>query len=203
MDTYSTAQRIVAIFIIIAGAYGGIVFANSVYIYTGDFDLPIPAAADDTKGWMTDAVIEVSDNFIIHDLDVGIDLTHTRVFDLQIFLQSPQGTRLCLNMYDFREYFEGENYSQTVFDDEANIPIEQGEAPFAGRFRPKAGNLLQVFDGQNSVGQWRLQIYDAFYYDTGNFNRLELTFTTPEPATAAILILGATVIMLFRPHPKP
>ena len=199
MDARNAALNIVAILVIAVG-WAFPVFADSIHIYSGDFDLSIPAAPDDTRGWMDNAIIEVGDYHIIHDIDVGITATHTSVFDLQIYLQSPAGTQLSLNMYNLDEYFEGANYIDTVFDDEAEVPIEQGEAPFTGRFRPRAGNLLQVFDGQNAYGLWRLQIYDAFYADTGTLNSFELMITTPEPATAILLLLGTGLMTVFKPR---
>ena len=203
MDARNAAQHIVAILVIAVG-WSFPVYADSIHIYASDFSLPIPAPDEPEseygRGWMDDAIIEVGDYHIIHDIDVGINLTHTNVFDLQIFLQSPAGTQLYLNMYNLDEYFEGANYIDTIFDDEAELPIEQGEPPFTGRFRPKAGSLLQVFDGQDSFGPWRLQIYDAFYADTGTLNSFELMITTPEPATAILLTLGTGLMTLFKPR---
>jgi len=207
MDARSVAQRIVAILVIAATTCAGPAFANPVHIYTGDFDLPIPSPDDPdsefSRGWMEDAVIQIPDHFTIDDIDVGITLTHTCVFDLQIFIQSPDGTTLCLNEYSFDEYFDGENYTQTVFDDEAELPIEQGQPPFTGRFRPKAIdplNLLGVFDGQDSFGLWHLRIYDAWYADTGTLDRFELIITTPEPTTVVLLILGIALLRLQSPY---
>ena len=202
MDAPNAVQRIVAIALIVVGVSFP-VFAGPVYIYSGEFDLPIPDNPDDTRGWMADAIIEITDHFIIHDLDIRINITHTSAFDLQIFLQSPAGARICLNMYDFREFFEGENYTQTIFDDEAGTAIEQADPPFTGRFRPKAidtANLLEVFDGQDSYGLWRLQIYDAFYADTGKLDSFEIIVTTPEPAPAILFLLGTGLINLFNPR---
>ena len=203
MDARNAAQRIVAILVIaVVGTFP--VFADSVYIYSGDFNLPIPALDEPEseygRGWMHNAIIEVGDYHIIHDIDVGINLTHTNVFDLQIFLQSPAGTQLYLNMYNLDEYFEGANYTNTIFDDEAGIPIEQSGPPFTGRFRPLDPYRLSAFDYENSFGLWRLQIYDAFYADTGTLNRFELAITTPEPATAILLTLGTGLMTLFKPH---
>ncbi len=200
MDTHSRAQWIVAVLLGVV-AFSIPVFADEVYTYSGDFDLQIPAEPNTSKGWMDDAVIQVSDSFTIYDLDVGITLTHSNVFDLQIFLQSPDGTNLCLNMYNpLSEFFQGEDYSQTIFDDEAQIPISQAQPPFTGRFRPDAGNLLEIFDGQDAYGSWRLQIYDAYHYDTGTLESFELTITVPEPATVALLTLGSGLAALFRPR---
>lgn len=201
MDTRSAAKWIVAILVVVVGA-GAPVFAGQVYVYGGNvYDRPIPANPDNTRGWMQDAIINVPDHFNICDLDVGISVTHTKVFDLQIFLQSPAGKKLCLNMYNpFNEYFDGEDYIQTIFDDEAQLPIEHAAAPFTGRFKPRTPNLLKVFDDQDAFGSWRLQIYDYWYADTGKLDSFELIIETPEPATAILLLLGTGIITLFKPR---
>ncbi len=203
MNARSSVQWIVAFFFMAAGLSSS-VFAGPTIIYGGEFDLPIPAPDDPQseygKGWMNDAVIEIPDHFTIYDLDAGITLAHTSVFDLQIFLESPAGTRLCLNMYNFDEFFEGEDYKDTIFDDEADFPIEEGQPPFTGRFRPRSPAQLSLFDGQDTFGQWKLQVYDAYYYDTGTFESFEVIITICEPATATLLILGAAFVALFKPR---
>jgi len=200
MNARSSVQWIVAFFFMAAGL-GSPVFAGPTVIYGGNFDLRIPAEPDSSKGWMDDAVIEIGDHFTIYDLDVGITLTHTEVFDLQIFIESPAGTLLCLNMYNpSYEYFEGEDYIQTIFDDEAQVPIEEAEPPFTGRFRPRSPAQLSVFDGQDTFGQWKLQVYDAYYDDTGTFDSFEVMVTICEPGTATLLILGAAFVALFKPR---
>jgi subtilisin-like proprotein convertase family protein len=163
------------------------VYANSI-TYSGDFNLRIPAKASDTKGWMNDAVLEIPQHYTIHDIDIGITLTHTSDFDLQISLKSPAGTTVCLNMYNFDQFFKGANYTNTIFDDEAPQAVEDAHPPFTGRFRPL--EPLSTFDGKDAFGTWKLRIYDAFYYDTGTLNKFEVVVTSPEPATAVFLALG-------------
>ena len=195
----SSVQWIVAFFI--AAGFSSPVFAGPTIIYGGDFDLQIPAHPDNSRGWMDDAVIEIPDHFTIYDLDVGINLTHTKAFDLQIFLQGPDGTTLSLNAYNpNNEFFQGADYSQTIFDDEAQNNIDESQPPFTGRFRPDAGSLLEIFDGQDAYGPWRLQIYDAYHHDTGTLDSFELTITVPEPATVVLLTLGTGCAALFRPR---
>lgn len=201
MDAHGAIQRIVAVFVVVVCLSLG-ALAAPVFTYSGDFALRIPADPDSSKGWMDDAIIEIPDHFPIYDIDVGITLTHTSVFDLQIFLQSPAGTSLCLNMYNFDEFFKGEDYEDTIFDDEADLPIEDGQPPFTGRFRPRAPNLLNVFDGQDVYGPWLLKIYDQWYADTGTLDRVELTITTPEPATAILLLLSTGLMCLHKPRHK-
>jgi subtilisin-like proprotein convertase family protein len=204
MDTRSSAIGIVAAFFLVM-LFPSTGLPNPVHIYSGDFNLRIPKPDINdpciSKGWMADAVINVPDHFIITDLDVGINLTHTNVFDLQLSLQSPVGTRICLNMYNYDEFFIGANYTNTIFDDEAILSIKEGVAPFTGRFRPLEPYKLSKFDGEEAYGLWRLQIYDAYWYDTGTFNRLELTITAPEPATAILLTIGICLIRMRRCRP--
>ncbi len=191
------------VLVIVAGAWGSAIRAGSVHvhIYSGNFNLLIPANPDDTKGWMADAIIEVPHHLTISDLDAGISLTHTNVFDLQIFLRSPTGTIICLNMYDvYKEFAVYPNYTNTIFDDEALFSIKEGEPSFTGRFRPIEPYRLSAFDGEDSFGPWRLRIYDAFYADTGTLNSFELVITTPEPATVILLTLGAGLSILLRPR---
>lgn len=200
MEARSRVQWTVAILLGV-GAFCFPVFADQVYKYEGEFNLQIPAESDTSRGWMADAVIEIDCHLTILDLDVGITLTHSNVFDLQISLRSPDGTTLSLNAYNpYNEFFQGADYSQTVFDDEAQTPIGQAQPPFTGRFRPNNGSLLEIFDQQDAYGQWHLQIYDAYYHDTGTLDSFELTIATPEPATVALLTVGAGCAALFRPR---
>lgn len=199
MDAHNAVQRIGAVLVIVVAACNGAVYANHIYTYTDDFNLPIPAELNNSKGWMADAVINIPDHITVSDLDVGITLTHTSAFDLQIFLQSPFEKKICLNMYDpFDEFFVGENYTNTIFDDEALFSIKEADAPFTGRFRPVEPYQLSEFDGENAYGIWRLQIYDAWEWDTGTFNRFKLMISAPEPATAILLAFATGLLGLFR-----
>jgi subtilisin-like proprotein convertase family protein len=197
-------QWIVAIFALVV-CFSLTASANTVRIYTLDCNLPIPNPDDPKteagKGWMADAIIEILDHFPIADLNVGITVTHSDIFDLQLYLQGPTGTLLCLNMYDL-SHVNGENYTRTIFDDEAETPIEQGQPPFTGSFRPKSGSLLSVFDGLDTYGSWRLQIYDARFDDTGFLEHFELIITIPEPLTVLFLALG-TLLIRKRSPPRP
>ncbi len=208
MDTRNSLLSAVAIFIVIVGGIGGgfPVFAGSVYaVYGGDFNLPILDPFG-PGSLMTEAVIEVPGSIIIYDLDVGISIIHTNVFDLQIFLQSPSGTRICLNMYDpfdVNEFPRGEdykNYTNTIFDDEAQVSVEEAHAPFTGWFRPIKPYKLSEFDSQDAYGPWRLQIYDKWPADTGTLESFELMVTVPEPATVMLLVLGAGLMYLRNPR---
>lgn len=207
MDARNAMQWSVAVLVVVGGISFPL-FAGPIYSYNDDFNLPIPKLDSGdphiSKGWMDDAVIDITDHLIIYDLDVGIKVTHTNVIDLQIFLRSPSGTSICLNMFDvygLDKFPCDENYkdySGTIFDDEAQGLVKEAEAPFTGRFRPIDPYKLSEFDGEDIYGPWRLQIYDAWAWDTGTLVSLELMITAPEPATIILLLLGTGLITLFK-----
>ena len=172
-------------------SYGGV-----VEVYGGPFALLIPADTGTNIGWMDDAVIEISEHLIINDLDVSIDISHTNVFNLDIFLVGPGGRQITLNAYDVNDFFTAADYTGTTFDDEALTSIEQGQAPFTGRFKPKDSDPLSVFDGTDAFGQWRLRIEDTRYNDSGVLTSFQLLIATPEPAT--MLLFGAGIALLAR-----
>lgn len=208
MKVHGCLKRIFIFSFVFLG-FGSVVYAGPTVIYGGDYNLPI-LDRQESGSFLTEAIIEIPEYLTIYDLDVGINVTHTNVFDLQIFIQSPAGTRLCLNEYNSKnEFFKGENYIQTVFDDEAPMPIEQGSAPFTGRYRPKAGGSLQIFDNENAYGLWRLQICDLWYWDTGSLESVQLivsisetAHTVPGPSALALLAFGAGLTVTFQRRHK-
>ncbi|MBA7476321.1 hypothetical protein ES707_11706 [subsurface metagenome] len=165
-------------------------FADFTYTYGGSFNLPLPDPNGSGETAVAEATINVGDHITIADLDVGINITHPHVFDLQLFLQSPQGTQICLNAYDFNPFFVGGNYTGTIFDDEAPQPIEHGKPPFTGQFKPHSPDLLSHFDGQDAFGDWLLQIHDVWPFHAGQLDAFELIITVPEPSSFILLSAG-------------
>jgi len=107
----------------------------------------------------------------IVDLDVLVDITHTWDSDLSVYLTSPLGTIV--------ELFSGvggssDDFTATVLDDEAADLITDGTAPFTGSWQPTG--TLSDFDGEDPYGYWQLEIYDAYYGDTGTLNDWYLIF---------------------------
>jgi len=173
------------------------VSAHAVILSYGDiYNLPIPQESGGSKGWAEDAILNIADDYVIWDLDVEINITHTNVFDLQVFLISPAGTNVCLSRFYLDEFFIGANYDHTIFDDEAPVPIELGLAPFTGRYRPRYG--LDAFDGESILGAWRLRVYDGYEFDAGILESFELQVTIPEPATLLLLTAGFIFVKRFR-----
>ena len=111
--------------------------------------------------------ITFSNDFIITDVNVLINITHSYPADLEIYLSSPDG--LTIVPLSIRNQtgsgIDNDNYIDTVFDDEASISIVDGESPFTGNFKPE-GNLSD-FNGMSSKGDWKLIFNDNAILDVG------------------------------------
>ncbi|HYH61521.1 MAG TPA: proprotein convertase P-domain-containing protein, partial [Solirubrobacterales bacterium] len=117
----------------------------------------------------------VSGPGIIQDMDVRIPgLTHTFDGDLVISLIAPDSTTVLLSS---QRGGSGDNYTNTVFDDEAATAISAGTAPFTGSFRPE--QALSVLDGKPAAGTWTLKVVDQASADTGTLGSWGLRETRP------------------------
>ena len=87
----------------------------------------------------------VDQDLSIADVNVQIDVTYPDVGLLDISLVSPSGTTVSLAPVTT---FLGADYQNTVFDDEAAVPIGGGTPPFTGSYRP--ASPLSALDGQSA-----------------------------------------------------
>lgn len=164
--------------------------------YTGPV-VPIPDAADVALPGMPATAELVVSGVVspISDLNFRFDgsacssaagsttvgLDHSFVMDLQVRLESPAGTTVLLIN---RVGGDGNNFCQTVLDDEASSGIGAvtgADAPFAGTYTPS--NPLSAFDGENPNGTWKLHVQDHFIIDTGNIRAFSLLFSAEEVTT--------------------
>ncbi len=108
----------------------------------------------------------------VTDLNVTINLTHTFDSDLEISLEHLEtGTLIDLSSGNGGT---GDDYIDTIFDDEAATSITAGTAPFTGSFIPE--EPLSSFDGELLNGDWVLNIFDDAGGDTGELAEWSLIF---------------------------
>lgn len=144
------------------------------------------------------------------DIDLALNIEHTSICDLQIYLISPAGTTACINSYNVYTFKPNKaNFYWTVFDAESPFSIDSGKPPFTGLFRPNGPDSLTAFYGQQSYGTWQVRVTDCIYGDTGTFKGVRLDFqinseilNLPEPST--ILLFGFSAALgIIRHKPKP
>jgi subtilisin-like proprotein convertase family protein len=123
----------------------------------------------DTTAWS----IAVSDTNPIWDLNVAIEITHSWMGDLDIWLRSPDGRMVQLYRHNIN--ISGNNIDSTLFDDEAGNYVFFTDPPYPDSVRP--ANPLAVWDGMPMNGSWTLLVYDNFAEDIGILNDWTLQFT--------------------------
>jgi len=107
------------------------------------------------SGTPTESIITVTNDIIISDVNVTINLFHVNDSDLEIKLIAPDNTEVMLSN---RNGGSGDNYTNTTFDYDASLTIASGTAPFNGSFIPDGD--LNDLNGLSSVGDWKLVITD-------------------------------------------
>jgi subtilisin family serine protease/subtilisin-like proprotein convertase family protein len=138
----------------------------------------------------TSSALFVDEHLPITDLNVELNISHTWVGDLNIYLFNVS-TGLIVSLAQNRGG-GGENYEDTIFDDEALLHISQGDAPFHGSFRPEGS--LATFDGLDAYGGWTLWIEDYYAGDVGTLNSWCLHFEDPTPPQPTLSINDVTVV---------
>lgn len=120
-------------------------------------------------GTVTESIITYIEDFFVNDINVIVNLNHTFDGDIDIKLVAPDNSEVMLSN---RHGGSGDNYINTIFDDEATTPIASGSPPFTGTFSPD-GNLSD-FNGLRTIGDWTLVITDNANIDGGTLNNWTL-----------------------------
>jgi subtilisin-like proprotein convertase family protein len=103
---------------------------------------------------------------------VCVDLTHTWVSDIDMYLIAPDGTTVLLVS---AQGGDGDDYHNTCFRGDASTSIVGQGAPFTGVFKPM-GQLGLVNNGQDGNNDWILRIVDTYPADDGQVISWSLTF---------------------------
>lgn len=151
-----------------------------------------PIAISDTGTPTVTSTINVPDDFLVGDVNVTINISHTWTGDLDIKLIGPDGTTEVVLAEDLGS--SGDNYTDTVFDDEATDPIASGTPPFTGVFQP-AGNLSDL-NGLSSSGNWTLSVFDDTDADGGFLNAWSLNLCEDTSLSAGENIFEQSLLVV-------
>ncbi|WP_100614984.1 proprotein convertase P-domain-containing protein [Confluentibacter citreus] len=115
------------------------------------------------------SVINVPDSYVIIDINVTVNISHTRNDDLDIYLISPSGTIVELSTDNGGN---GDNYNNVTFDDASVNNLPNGNTSLSGSYRPEGS--LADFNGENSSGNWILRVIDDRNTNGGTINSITL-----------------------------
>ena len=109
----------------------------------------------------------------ILDLDLTLDISHTFLGDLDIYLLSPAGTRVKVMQED--SSCGNQDDLEVIYDDEASAVLDCDNRLGFNRFLPFPGTLA-AFDGENPAGTWLLVLIDDENGDKGTLDNWGLDF---------------------------
>ncbi|MDQ3046960.1 MAG: CotH kinase family protein [Bacteroidota bacterium] len=126
---------------------------------------------------------------------VCVDITHPWNADLNISLESPDGTIFDLSIGNGGD---SDDYQNTCFNGFSTNSIVTGWGPFAGTYRPQ-GFMGIVNNGQTGNGTWTLHVQDTYGADAGTLNNWNITFgnTPAKPFNFVSSNLPIVVINTF------
>jgi len=130
-------------------------------------------------------VINVPDDLTITDINVNLNVEHTWVGDLTLTLTSPGGGSVAVLVDEIGDPAIGtlgcseDNFNVTLDDGAGSALEDECSTPITGTFT--GTDLLSIFNGASSMGDWTLFASDAAGGDTGIILdwSMDITGTTP------------------------
>ena len=113
---------------------------------------------------VTTSIINMDQNAVITDVNLTLNIEHTWIADLEVKLIAPDGVTEITLFEDVGS--NGDNFTNTVLDDDASTDVSSGESPFTGSYSPTGS--LNDLNGIMSAGDWTLHINDDANQDGGN-----------------------------------
>ena len=160
----------------------GVAAAGNVYRFTTPNlfqaqTLPVVIVSDVANS--ISSTISISENLVITDINVGVDIAHTYVAELIITLTSPTG--MSITLLQDACYVEG-LYPipdiNAVFDDDGSDLVCGSSSPVvSGTLKPQIGSL-DLFNEQSTQGDWVLSIEDIYPGDGGSIDNFTLKIST-------------------------
>jgi len=146
---------------------------DSFYTPNGTYAIPDGVFEDQSQNYQVLTLpIEITENYTITHLGVEVNITHPYDDDLTISLVAPDGREFTLARHNGES---GDNFTNTMFDDDAQFSIIEGTAPFTGFYKPV--DSLTDLSSTKTAGTWTLKVLDDATEDVGTLNNFGLIFT--------------------------
>jgi subtilisin-like proprotein convertase family protein len=139
--------------------------------------------------------IEITEDLLISDINVTVDLSHTFMGDVRIRLESPSGIEVIL----LDGKCEGNDDLKATFDDAGDVVTCGATSPsISGTV--KSQDLLSAFNGENSLGTWTLRISDSQPIDDGNLNSWSIEYCSGDREVLETQTFNSLAIAMY-PNP--
>lgn len=152
----------------VAAAQNFTALPPEVLATTGDIDAQGVAIPDNTPNGVV-YTVDIQDSMIVESIDILVDIQHAFPQDLEIVLVSPSGTRSVLSQPRDAAPTPGDSLQGWFFNSKRHY-------------------------GENTLGQWRLEISDRVAQDVGTLNGFRFDISGIDAtATLANNIIRGTV----------
>jgi hypothetical protein len=160
------------------------------------------------------ADIDVGEDLgVISDINVFVNITHTSIADLDIFVahqeQGGSSWKYVQLYNDGDGFFYMPDMTNVLFDDEATTQyINEADPPYGllgqvTSYKPSStdpdfdshSNQLSFFDGDLAAGTWSLVLYDAWQYETGTLLDFRVEISADDVPQNAVPLPGAVVLL--------
>ena len=149
----------------------GVFYPNPTNVCPLDASSGFPAAIPDDSINPLEVTFNFPDNFTIDDVEICVDIDHTRIGDLLITLEHPTAgaVQLMVNPNLENGDCQGNNL-RVLFDDQAGASVQSscgsGTPALNGVYQP-SNSMSAAFDGFSYQGTWTLRVYDTQSGQTG------------------------------------
>ncbi|MBD0726540.1 hypothetical protein B6A10_15310 [Flavobacterium sp. L1I52] len=138
--------------------------------YESSLNLALPISHDLPDAKQINS-IDIEDTEMVNDVNVAINLSHEQIKNLEIFIESPEGTKVELKSFGSCGQEKG---IIGTFDDEA-VHFDCLNSSNNFKFRPQK-DALSLFKGENTKGKWNIIIKDNLPSFGGVLNSWSIEF---------------------------
>jgi subtilisin-like proprotein convertase family protein len=158
-------------------------------------------AAQNPLAWQILGTVNVPSNVVISDLNLAVNISHTKINDLYIGLLKPGATTVGEIRVVYQQGCSTLVSSNMITNfDDAGVNLSCGG--IAGNNTYKPLNTLDIFNGQSSLGDWRLVIADVATPNNGTLNSFAVNIcSTATTETLATESFGLSDFVLY-PNPN-
>ena len=142
-------------------------FTTTCVTYNNVVPTSIPdGAGQEVGGVVGTSIINVPVNYIVSDVNVGLNITHSYINDLKVSLRHPDNT--VVKLID-RICGSQDGINATLTDGFGPVSCSN---PVTGSFDPT--EPLSVLNSKSTSGNWTLEFQDFYNGDTGTVNSWSL-----------------------------
>ena len=157
-------------------------------------------AAQNPLAWQILGSVNVPTNVVISDLNLAVNITHTKINDLYIGLLKPGASTVGEIRIVYQQGCSSFLASNMITNfDDAGVTLAC--AGIAGNNTYKPLNTLDIFNGQSSLGDWRLVIADVTTPNNGTLNSFAVNICST--VTTEVLATETFGLSDFAVYPNP